>query len=79
VVLFDLQHPARSRRHLLRQGFLIKQVVEELRRETPKLDTFVTLSPVARLHAMGEAGQGFCRCLTRTREILKRLDDPKLA
>lgn len=26
--------------------FLIKQVVEELRRELPKLDTFVTLSPV---------------------------------
>jgi malonyl-CoA decarboxylase len=27
-------------------NFLIKQVVEELRREMPKLDTFVTLSPV---------------------------------
>src|SRR6195952_3869894 len=27
-------------------NFLIKQVVEELRRELPKLDTFVTLSPV---------------------------------
>jgi malonyl-CoA decarboxylase len=27
-------------------SFLIKQVVEELRRELPKLDTFVTLSPV---------------------------------
>ncbi len=27
-------------------SFLIKQVVEELRRELPKLDTFITLSPV---------------------------------
>ena len=27
-------------------SFLIKQVVEELRRELPKLETFVTLSPV---------------------------------
>src|SRR6202008_3521032 len=27
-------------------NFLIKQGVEELRRELPKLDTFVTLSPV---------------------------------
>src|SRR4030095_13709595 len=27
-------------------NFLIKQVVEELRRDLPKLDTFVTLSPV---------------------------------
>ena len=27
-------------------NFLIKQVVEELRRDLPKLDTFVTLSPI---------------------------------
>jgi malonyl-CoA decarboxylase len=30
-------------------NFLIKQVVEELRRDLPKLDTFVTLSPVPSL------------------------------
>ena len=35
-------------------SFLIKQVVEELRRELPKLETFVTLSPVP----------GFLRWLT---------------
>ena len=28
-------------------NFLIKQVVEEISREMPKLSTFVTLSPVA--------------------------------
>jgi malonyl-CoA decarboxylase len=54
-------------------NFLIKQVVEELRRELPKLDTFVTLSPVP----------GFMQWLKQTsdvteddREILKHLDEP---
>jgi malonyl-CoA decarboxylase len=56
-------------------NFLIKQVVEELRRDLPKLDTFVTLSPVP----------GFMRWLKRTedlplgdddRALLAHLDDP---
>jgi malonyl-CoA decarboxylase len=55
-------------------NFLIKQVVEELRRELPKLDTFVTLSPVP----------GFMKWLQRApdvpvsdeeRTLLARLDD----
>ncbi len=41
-------------------NFLIKQVVEELRRELPKLERFVTLSPVP----------GFMRWLAREREQL---------
>ncbi|MEH2471340.1 malonyl-CoA decarboxylase [Nitrobacteraceae bacterium AZCC 2161] len=40
-------------------NFLIKQVVEELRRELPKLDTFVTLSPVP----------GFMTWLKRTPDL----------
>src|SRR5438270_1418011 len=57
-------------------SFLIKQVVEELRRETPKLDTFVTLSPVP----------GFAQWVKQDkdlplsdedREVLKHLDEPK--
>src|ERR1700709_523266 len=55
-------------------SFLIKQVVEELRRELPKLDTFVTLSPVP----------GFMQWLNKTDEVteedraaLKLLDEPK--
>jgi malonyl-CoA decarboxylase len=39
-------------------SFLIKQVVEEICREVPRLDTFVTLSPVP----------GFAAWLTRERE-----------
>jgi len=55
-------------------NFLIKQVVEELRRELPKLDTFVTLSPVP----------GFMKWLQRApdlpvtdeeRTLLGHLDD----
>lgn len=56
-------------------NFLIKQVVEELRRELPKLDTFVTLSPVP----------GFMKWLKRSpdvpvsdedRALLDLLDNP---
>jgi len=52
-------------------NFLIKQVVEELRRELPKLDTFVTLSPVP----------GFAAWLARERraEVPSLLDADTLA
>ena len=36
-------------------NFLIKQVVEEIRRELPRIETFVTLSPVPGLRAWVEA------------------------
>src|SRR3954470_1088156 len=57
-------------------NFLIKQVVEELRRELPKLENFVTLSPVP----------GFMQWMKTTpylpvsedeRPLLKHLDDPE--
>ncbi len=51
-------------------NFLIKQVVEELRRDLPKLDTFVTLSPIP----------GFRRWLERdgalADETVAMLDEP---
>ena len=51
-------------------NFLIKQVVEELRRDLPRLDTFVTLSPIP----------GFGRWLKSERllaeEVATALDDP---
>jgi len=51
-------------------NFLIKQVVEELRRDLPKLDTFVTLSPIP----------GFGRWLKRdgnlAEETAAMLDEP---
>ena len=55
-------------------NFLIKQVVDEIRRELPRIDTFVTLSPVP----------NFREWLTKTkpqldadtRKALDRLDDP---
>src|SRR6266404_3710428 len=56
-------------------SFLIKQVVEELRRELPKLDTFITLSPVP----------GFVQWLNQAtdvpvsdneRALLAHLDEP---
>jgi len=46
-------------------NFLIKQVVEELRRELPKLETFVTLSPVP----------GFMRWLASKGKTLVGADD----
>ena len=56
-------------------NFLIKQVVDEIQREQPRIDTFVTLSPVP----------GFRAWLGRTkdaitgeaaRDLLAKLDDP---
>jgi len=55
-------------------NFLIKQVVEELRRELPRLENFVTLSPVPAFmkwlnEAKGEMG-------TPEQEIVAALSDP---
>ncbi|TPQ29771.1 MCD, Malonyl-CoA decarboxylase MCD [Bradyrhizobium guangdongense] len=76
AVFYSISNTQRGLGGISFGSFLIKQVVEELRRETPKLDTFVTLSPVP----------GFMQWLKQDkdvplsdddREILKRLDDPK--
>lgn len=76
AVFYSISNTQRGLGGISFGSFLIKQVVEELRRETPKLDTFVTLSPVP----------GFMPWLKQDkdlplsdedREIMKRLDDPK--
>src|SRR5438309_2612108 len=56
-------------------SFLIKQVVEELRRELPKLENFVTLSPVPGfMHWMKTTP--YLPVSEEERPLLKHLDDP---
>ncbi len=60
-------------------NFLIKQVVEEIRREMPKLATFVTLSPVANFAAWlkREREQEASTALNEADKVLfAALDDP---
>jgi malonyl-CoA decarboxylase len=73
AVFYSISNTQRGLGGISFGSFLIKQVVEELRRELPKLDTFVTLSPVP----------GFMPWLKQTsdvteedREVLKQLDEP---
>src|SRR6516165_1607072 len=46
AVFYSISNTQRGLGGISFGNFLIKQVVEELRRELPRLDTFVTLSPV---------------------------------
>jgi malonyl-CoA decarboxylase len=75
AVFYSISNTQRGLGGITFGNFLIKQVVEELRRELPKLDTFVTLSPVP----------GFRQWLNQAnelplseddREALNQLDDP---
>ncbi|CCE12163.1 putative malonyl-CoA decarboxylase (MCD) [Bradyrhizobium sp. STM 3843] len=74
AVFYSISNTQRGLGGISFGNFLIKQVVEELRRELPKLDTFVTLSPVP----------GFMGWLKQTTEItdddravLALLEQPK--
>ena len=76
AVFYSISNTQRGLGGISFGNFLIKQVVEELRRELPKLDTFVTLSPVP----------GFMQWLQQAndvplseddRALLKHLDEPK--
>jgi malonyl-CoA decarboxylase len=82
AVFYSISNCQKGLRGVSFGNFLIKQVVEDLRRELPRLDTFVTLSPVP----------GFAEWLSRERraevsdvlsaedqEILEALDDPAWA
>jgi malonyl-CoA decarboxylase len=75
AVFYSISNTQRGLGGISFGNFLIKQVVEELRRELPKLDTFVTLSPVP----------GFMPWLTEAKDVplsdddralLKHLDEP---
>ncbi|WP_029587311.1 malonyl-CoA decarboxylase [Bradyrhizobium sp. URHD0069] len=76
AVFYSISNTQRGLGGISFGSFLIKQVVEELRRELPKLDNFVTLSPVP----------GFMRWLKQApdvplsdedRALLDHLDNPK--
>jgi malonyl-CoA decarboxylase len=75
AVFYSISNTQRGLGGISFGSFLIKQVVEELQRELPKLDTFVTLSPVP----------GFMQWLKQTgdlpvseeeRALLEQLDKP---
>ncbi|MBV9561047.1 MAG: malonyl-CoA decarboxylase [Bradyrhizobium sp.] len=76
AVFYSISNTQRGLGGITFGNFLIKQVVEELRRELPKLDTFVTLSPVP----------GFMQWVKTADDVplsdeertqLGRLDEPK--
>lgn len=74
AVFYSISNCQKGLRGVSFGNFLIKQVVEDLRRELPKLDTFATLSPVP----------GFADWLARERradvsDMLTEVDKAKLA
>ncbi len=76
AVFYSISNTQRGLGGISFGNFLIKQVVEELRRELPKLDTFVTLSPVPNfVQWLNEADD--VPVTDEDRELLKQLDDPK--
>jgi malonyl-CoA decarboxylase len=76
AVFYSISNTQRGLGGISFGNFLIKQVVEELRRELPKLDTFVTLSPVPNF--MQWLKQPNDAPLTEEdRAVLKLLDEPK--
>jgi len=75
AVFYSISNTQRGLGGISFGNFLIKQVVEELRRELPKLDTFVTLSPVPNfMQWLKEASD--VPVTGEERELLKQLDDP---
>jgi malonyl-CoA decarboxylase len=75
AVFYSISNTQRGLGGISFGSFLIKQVVEELRRETPKLDTFVTLSPVPGFMPWVKQDKDL-PLSDEDREMLKRLDDP---
>jgi malonyl-CoA decarboxylase len=76
AVFYSISNTQRGLGGISFGNFLIKQVVEELRRELPKLDTFVTLSPVPVF--MQWLQQADDVPLTdEDRELLAHLDEPR--
>ena len=57
-------------------NFLIKQVVEELRREFAKLETFVTLSPAPGFGRWLKQGADLASLSVEDRQLLARLQSP---
>jgi malonyl-CoA decarboxylase len=74
AVFYSISNTQRGLGGISFGNFLIKQVVEELRRELPKLDTFVTLSPVPGFRQWLQQ-EGDVPLSEDDREALKQLDD----
>jgi malonyl-CoA decarboxylase len=76
AVFYSISNTQRGLGGISFGNFLIKQVVEELRRELPNLDTFVTLSPVPSfIQWLKQADD--VPTSDEDRELLKQLDDPR--
>ena len=75
AVFYSISNTQRGLAGISFGSFLIKQVAEELRRELPKLENFVTLSPVPGF--MNWVRQGQDVPLTEEeREVLRHLEQP---
>jgi|SRR5690349_4794311 len=75
AVFYSISNTQRGLGGISFGSFLIKQVVEELQRELPKLDTFVTLSPVPNFMPWLKEGKDLP--LTEDEQkLLENLDKP---
>jgi len=75
AVFYSISNTQRGLGGISFGNFLIKQVVEELRRELPKLENFVTLSPVPGfMHWLKQAGDAPVSDEDRT--LLEQLENP---
>ena len=76
AVFYSISNTQRGLGGISFGSFLIKQVVEELRRELPKLENFVTLSPVPGFVAVAEAGERRSRHRTTSARCWKISTSP---
>jgi len=75
AVFYSISNTQRGLGGITFGNFLIKQVVQELQRELPKLDTFVTLSPVPGLMPWLKQADDL-PVSDEGRVLLDRLDEP---
>ena len=75
AVFYSISNTQRGLGGISFGNFLIKQVVEELRRELPKLENFVTLSPVPGFTQWLKTA-GDIRVTEEDRALLENLDRP---
>jgi len=75
AVFYSISNTQRGLGGISFGNFLIKQVVEELRRELPKLDDFVTLSPVPGFMSWLKTATDV-PATEEDRALLERLDEP---
>jgi malonyl-CoA decarboxylase len=76
AVFYSISNTQRGLGGISFGSFLIKQVVEELQRELPKLDTFVTLSPVPGFMPWVNEGKDV-PLSDDERKLLENLDQPE--